>query len=71
MLTILTGTDLRSNNRCAYSSISDLPCAEFNSPAEDSYRKHAIIDDQPCLLEILDTAGQGELAATRSRSAAS
>lgn len=30
--------------------------------AEDSYRKHAMIDEAPCLLEILDTAGQGERA---------
>lgn len=27
--------------------------------AEDSYRKHAIVDGQPYMLEILDTAGQG------------
>lgn len=25
---------------------------------EDSYRKQVIIDDEPCLLDILDTAGQ-------------
>ncbi|GAA5944190.1 uncharacterized protein JCM15063_000175 [Sporobolomyces koalae] len=34
----------------------------LNHFIEDSYRKHAIIDDQPYLLEILDTAGQGEFS---------
>lgn len=30
----------------------------FNSYLEDSYRKHVSIDDEACLLDILDTAGQ-------------
>lgn len=30
-----------------------------DTATEDSYRKHDIIDGQPCLMEILDTAGQG------------
>lgn len=34
----------------------------YDPTIEDSYRKHALIDEQPCMLEILDTAGQGELA---------
>lgn len=29
---------------------------------EDTYRKEALIDDEACLLEILDTAGQEEFA---------
>ncbi|GAA5847795.1 hypothetical protein JCM9279_006637 [Rhodotorula babjevae] len=36
-------------------------------PAEDSYRKHAIIDGQPYMLEILDTAGQEEYTALRDQ----
>ncbi|GAA96707.1 hypothetical protein E5Q_03379 [Mixia osmundae IAM 14324] len=32
-----------------------------------SYRKHAVIDDQPCLIEILDTAGQEEYTALRDQ----
>ncbi|ORY90845.1 small GTPase superfamily [Leucosporidium creatinivorum] len=39
----------------------------YDPTIEDSYRKHAIIDDQPCLLEILDTAGQEEYTALRDQ----
>lgn len=33
----------------------------YDPTIEDCYRKQWTIDDQPCLLEVLDTAGQGEL----------
>ncbi|KAL8279253.1 hypothetical protein RQP46_008290 [Phenoliferia psychrophenolica] len=39
----------------------------YDPTIEDSYRKHAIIDDEPCLLEILDTAGQEEYTALRDQ----
>jgi GTPase KRas protein len=32
--------------------------AEYDPTLEDSYRKRARIDDEPCLLDILDTAPQ-------------
>jgi GTPase KRas len=34
---------------------------------EDSYRKQVVIDDESCLLEILDTAGQEEFTALRDQ----
>ncbi|KAH8923107.1 small G-protein Ras2 [Atractiella rhizophila] len=39
----------------------------YDPTIEDSYRKPAVIDGQPCLLEILDTAGQEEYTALRDQ----
>jgi len=39
----------------------------YDPTIEDSYRKHAVVDDQPCLIEILDTAGQEEYTALRDQ----
>ena len=38
---------------------------EYDPTIEDSYRKRVTIDDETCLLDILDTAGQEEYAAMR------
>jgi len=38
---------------------------EYDPTIEDSYRKQVIIDDEPAMLDILDTAGQEELSAMR------
>ncbi|EGC28938.1 hypothetical protein DICPUDRAFT_93239 [Dictyostelium purpureum] len=41
---------------------------EYYDPTiEDSYRKQCVIDEQACLLDILDTAGQEELTAMRDQ----
>ncbi|KAI9026564.1 small GTPase superfamily [Phycomyces nitens] len=37
----------------------------YDPTIEDSYRKQVIIDNQLCLLEVLDTAGQDEYTALR------
>lgn len=40
----------------------------FQDPTiEDSYRKQVTIDDETCLLDILDTAGQEEYSAMRDQ----
>ena len=33
---------------------------EYDPTIEDSYRKQVTVDDIPCILNILDTAGQEE-----------
>jgi len=38
---------------------------EYDPTIEDSYRKKMVIDDEACLLDILDTAGQEEFSAMR------
>ncbi|SGY68103.1 BQ5605_C004g02850 [Microbotryum silenes-dioicae] len=45
----------------------DIRPYDWSAESQDSYRKHAIIDDQPYLLEILDTAGQEEYTALRDQ----
>ncbi|KAI9207421.1 small G-protein Ras2 [Polychytrium aggregatum] len=39
----------------------------YDPTIEDSYRKQVVIDDKPCVLEILDTAGQEEYTALRDQ----
>ena len=40
---------------------------EYDPTIEDSYRKQVCIDDEVCLLDILDTAGQEEYSAMRDQ----
>merc|ERR1739848_392775 len=40
---------------------------EYDPTIEDSYRKQVVIDGLPCLLAILDTAGQEEFTALRDQ----
>jgi len=40
---------------------------EYDPTIEDSYRKQVVIDDETCLLDILDTAGQEEYSAMRDQ----
>ena len=41
--------------------------AEYDPTIEDSYRKQVTIDEETCLLDILDTAGQEEYSAMRDQ----
>ena len=40
---------------------------EYDPTIEDSYRKQVTIDNETCLLDILDTAGQEEYSAVRDQ----
>ena len=40
---------------------------EYDPTIEDSYRKRCTIDDEACVLDILDTAGEEEYAAIREQ----
>lgn len=39
---------------------------EYDPTIEDAYRKNMVVDDLPCVLDILDTAGQEDYTALRS-----
>ena len=40
---------------------------EYDPTIEDSYRKHVMIDDEPCLLDILDTSGKDEFSSMQDQ----
>ena len=50
-----------------FKNLSFLPYLEYDPTIEDSYRKQVTIDDETCLLDILDTAGQEEYSAMRDQ----
>ncbi|CAG8514079.1 28134_t:CDS:2 [Gigaspora margarita] len=39
----------------------------YDPTIEDSYRKKVVVDDHPCVLEVMDTAGQEEYTALRDQ----
>eukprot|EP01100_Stratorugosa_tubuloviscum_P005776 TRINITY_DN255_c0_g2_i10.p1 TRINITY_DN255_c0_g2~~TRINITY_DN255_c0_g2_i10.p1 ORF type:complete len:190 (-),score=93.78 TRINITY_DN255_c0_g2_i10:168-737(-) len=40
---------------------------EYDPTIEDCYRKQVVVDEEACMLDILDTAGQEELSAMREQ----
>ncbi|KAG0251191.1 Ras GTPase ras2 [Actinomortierella ambigua] len=48
-------------------SMDGLKSLTYDPTIEDSYRKQVVIDDQSCVLEVLDTAGQEEYTALRDQ----
>ncbi|KAJ5073592.1 ras-like protein [Anaeramoeba ignava] len=40
---------------------------DYDPTIEENYRKMVIVDDRPCMLEILDTAGQEEYRTVRDK----
>lgn len=40
---------------------------DYDPTIEDSYKKQVVIDGEPCLLDILDTAGQDDYSALRDQ----
>merc|ERR1719382_1624053 len=40
---------------------------EYDPTIEDSYRKQVLIDNEPALLDVLDTAGQEEYASLQDQ----
>jgi GTPase KRas protein len=40
---------------------------QYDPTIEDSYRKQVVVDESPCFLDILDTAGQEEYSAMRDK----
>jgi GTPase KRas len=42
-------------------------CDEYDPTIEDQHRKQTVVDEECCLLEILDTAGQEEYIAMRDQ----
>ena len=40
---------------------------DYDPTIEDSYHQHTMVDDQVCVLDVLDTAGQEEFSAMREQ----
>eukprot|EP01101_Sappina_pedata_P005995 TRINITY_DN287_c0_g1_i1.p1 TRINITY_DN287_c0_g1~~TRINITY_DN287_c0_g1_i1.p1 ORF type:complete len:187 (-),score=60.55 TRINITY_DN287_c0_g1_i1:25-585(-) len=47
--------------------IKNVFVTDYDPTIEDSYRKQLCVDDLPCVMDILDTAGQEELSAMRDQ----
>eukprot|EP00727_Mastigamoeba_balamuthi_P004461 m51a1_g14012 putative ras gtpase (969) ;mRNA; r:1089721-1092844 len=47
--------------------VQNLFVCAYDPTIEDSYRKQMVVDDETCLLDILDTAGQEEYSAMRDQ----
>lgn len=47
--------------------IQHIFCDEYDPTIEDQHRKQILVDDQPAILELIDTAGQEELTAMRDQ----
>jgi small GTP-binding protein len=47
--------------------VSDRFVADYDPTVEDSFRKMVVVDDDPCMLDIIDTAGQTEFSFLREK----
>merc|ERR1712159_22050 len=64
---VIVGGGGVDKSACTIQLIQNHFIDEYDPTIEDSYRKQVTIDDETCLLDILDTAGQEEYSAMRDQ----
>ena len=64
---VVVGTGGVGKSALTISFVQNHFIEEYDPTIEDSYRKQVTVDDVPCVLNILDTAGQEEYSAMRDQ----
>merc|ERR1712159_508287 len=64
---VIVGGGGVGKSACTIQLIQNNFIEEYDPTIEDSYRKQVTIDDETCILDILDTAGQEEYSAMRDQ----
>ncbi len=64
---VVVGTGGVGKSALTIQLISNHFIDDYDPTIEDSYRKQTVIDNETCLMDILDTAGQEEYSAMRDQ----
>lgn len=64
---VIVGTGGVGKSALTIQLISNHFIDDYDPTIEDSYRKQTVIDNETCLMDILDTAGQEEYSAMRDQ----
>lgn len=64
---VIVGTGGVGKSALTIQLISNHFIDDYDPTIEDSYRKQTVVDNETCLMDILDTAGQEEYSAMRDQ----
>ena len=64
---VIVGTGGVGKSALTLQLVSNRFISEYDPTIEECYRKQTVVDDEMCVLDILDTAGQEEYSAVRDQ----